>query len=79
MKYFKIQVELGHMGCGDSLPSWIYIKEKDILSAIKRAKRIPAVKHSRLPLQAIQITEEDYKVGIKENNYYNKMDQLFSF
>ena len=77
MKYYKIQVELGHLGCGKSLPSWVYIKAKTILKAIEVAQKFPAVKHSKLPLKAIEITEEEYLVGIESKNYYEKMESIF--
>ena len=77
MKYYKVQVKLGHLGSGNGLPSWIYIKSKNILKAIAKARSLPAVKHSRLPLQAIEITEEEYIAGIESQDYYKKMDQIF--
>ena len=31
MRYFKVQVKLGHLGCGKDLPSWVYIKAKNMV------------------------------------------------
>ena len=78
MKYYKIQVEFGHLGCGNSLPTWIYVKAKNIIKALDKAKHLPAIKHSRLPLEAIEITKEEYELGIERKDYYNKIDQIFS-
>ena len=78
MKYYKVQVKLGHLGMGKDLPSWVYIKARDILKAITKARNIPAVKHSRLPLEAIEISEEEYKEGIKNRDYFDKIEQIFS-
>ena len=78
MKFYKVQVELGHLGIGNSLPSWVYVKAKDIIKAIIKARRIPAVKHSRLPLEAIEISQEEYLLGLESNQYYDNIDQIFN-
>lgn len=78
MKYFKVQVQLGHLGPKKELPALIFIKSKSILNAITKAKNIPAVKHSKLPPQTIEITEEEYNAGIESQNYYEQMNQIFN-
>ena len=77
MRYYKIQVKLGHMGCGNELPSWVYVKAKSMTAAISIAQKLPAVKHNKMPLSAIEISEDDYKVGLESHNYYEKMEQIF--
>lgn len=77
MKYYKVQVELGHLGCGKELPAWIYIKAKDILKAMSKARHLPAVKHSKLPSNIVEITKEEYIEGINSKDYYSKMNQIF--
>ena len=77
MRYFKVQVKLGHLGCGKDLPSWVYIKAKNMTTALTIAKKLPAVKHNKTPLSAIEISEEDYIAGIESHNYYEKMEQIF--
>ena len=78
MKYYKVQVVLGHMGKNNGLPIWVYVKAKDILKAMQKARHIPAVKHSRIPTQIIEITKKEYDKGIESNNYYNTIDQMLS-
>lgn len=77
MKYYKVQVQLGHLGCGNELPAWVYIRAKNMTAALTIARKIPAVKHNRIPLGAVEITEEEYELGIESKNYYEKMEQIF--
>ena len=76
MKYYKVQVTLGHLGKGHGLEAWLYIESKNMIEAINRAKRFPGVKHSRLPLKAMEITEEEYLDGLKEQNYKKWMNKI---
>ena len=76
MKYYKVQVTLGHLGRGYGLEAWLYIEEKNMMAAVNRAKRFPGVKHSRLPLTAIEINEEEYLDGLKEQNYKKWMNKI---
>ena len=77
MKFYKVQVILGHLGGSNGLPTWIYVKARDIIKAIQKARNIPAVKHSQLPPKAFEITEEEYNLGIKQNNYRENISQIF--
>lgn len=76
MKYYKVQVTLGHLGIRQGLEAWVYIEEQNMLKAIDRAKRFPGVKHSRLPLKAIEINEDEYLAGIKEQNYKRWLNKI---
>ena len=69
--YFKAMVSFGHQGRGNTTEGYIYIKARDILTAMKKAKRFPAVKHSRTPLKIEEVTEEEYNEGINNNVYSN--------
>ena len=77
MRYYKVQVELGHLGTGANLPCWIYVKAKNIMHAINIARKFPAAKHAKLPPSAIQITKEEYINGRKSEDYCEKMEQIF--
>ena len=76
MKYYKVQVTLGHLGRGYGIEAWLYIEEKNMMDAVSRAKRFPGVKHARLPLIAIEISEEEYLDGLKEQNYKQWMNKI---
>ena len=76
MRYFKVMVQLGHMGNGKSRETYLFIYADSILKAMSIAKRTPAVKHSLLPLSVQEITEEEFKEGRKNDPYENAMDQL---
>ena len=77
MRFFKVMVRLGHVGKHHkSRETYLYIKADSILKAMAIAKRTPAVKHSLMPLKAIEITEEEYKQGRLDDPYDKAMDQL---
>ena len=78
MKYYKVQVLLGHVGRGRGLPAWLYIEAKNLLKAMDSAKKFPGVKHSRMPNQAIEISYEEYLEGREESDYKAKMTQIFN-
>ena len=78
MKYYKVQVKLGHVGRCKEISTWVYVKANDILKAIAKARKIPAVKHSQLPSKAVEITESEYIKGLEEANYYTMVEQIFS-
>ena len=76
MKFYKVQVTLGHLGAGYGLEAWLYIKAQNMLNAIKKAQKFPGVKHGRLPKNAIEISEDEYLEGLKEHNYKNWMNKI---
>ena len=76
MKYYKVQVTLGHLGIGQGLEAWLYIESKNMLDAVRRAKNFPGVKHSRLPMMALEISKEEYLEGLKEQNYKKWMNKI---
>ena len=75
MRYYKVKVQLGHVGAGNELESWVYVYGKNAYEAMKYAQSIPAVKHGKIP-KLIQISKEEYEEGIKEKDYYNKMNLI---
>lgn len=76
MRYYKVQVTLGHLGVGYGLEAWLYVKAKNMYDAIKKAQKFPGVKHRRLPKQALEISEENYLAGLKEQNYKKWMNKI---
>ena len=60
MRYYKIQVQLGHLGCGNELPAWVYIRAKNMTAALTIARKIPAVKHNRIPLWLLVFVRTDF-------------------
>jgi len=78
MKYYKIQVLLGHLGSGKGMPTWIYIEADSMLTAIDLARDFPGVKHSKLPIQAIEISKKNYLKGRETKDYNAKMTLIFN-
>jgi len=75
MIYYKIKVELGHLGAAKSVECWVYVYGKNAYDAMKYAQNIPAVKHSKIP-KLIEITKEEYLQNINNEDYYKKMDAI---
>ncbi len=76
MRYYKVMVQLGHMGYGSSRETNLYIYANGILDAIKIARRTPAVKHKKLPINVVEITKEEFEEGRKKDPYIKAMDEL---
>ena len=76
MRYYRAMVKLGHVGSGNSRETCLYIYAENIMSAMKIAKRTPAVKHNKLPLNIIEITKEEFEEGRYRDPYTTAMDQL---
>ena len=76
MKYYKVKVILGHLGNGKGISVWVYIKSSSILNAVRKAQKLPGVKHGKLPLEACEITLEEYQAGIEQGKYYEQIDAL---
>ena len=77
MKYYKVLVVLGHLGGIKGLPTWVYVKANSMVKAIQKARNLPAVKHSQLPKQAVEISKEEYLQGLEINSYNENKDKLF--
>lgn len=73
MKYYKALMQMGHMGTGKHLPVNIYVKANDLLSAMKKAKAIPAIKHGKLPLEMKEISYQEYLDGLQKGEYYARI------
>ena len=66
------------MGTGKFIPVTIYVQANDMFSAMKKAQRFPAVKHGRIPLNVIEITKEEYDIGIVNSEYLEFMKARFN-
>lgn len=73
MRYYKAIMPRGHVGIGHSADITFYFKAKDIISAMNQAKKMGGVKHTKMPLNMKQITEQEYLEGRKENAYVRAM------
>ena len=78
MKYYSVKAKMGHMGTGNYTPVTIYIQADDMFSAMKKAQRLPAVKHDKTPLLAKELTKEEYDIGILNSEYSAFMNAKFN-
>lgn len=77
LKFYKVTVERGHMGMGNSLETVFYFKAHDAYHAMCLARKMPSVKHSKLPLHTVEITEEEYREGRKVSAYHKDKQEIF--
>jgi len=66
MQYFKVILENGHMGAGNSYEVKRYIASKDIVSVISKVRSLPRIKkrHTMEAVQSIkQVTKKEYMRG----------------
>ncbi|MBR6779098.1 MAG: hypothetical protein IKM43_03025 [Clostridia bacterium] len=76
MRYFKAMVQMGHIGARNSRETFLYIYAKNMMDAMKYAQNTPAIKHGKLPLKILEITEDEYYQGKEEDPYIKAIDQL---
>lgn len=69
MRYYKITCRRGHVGFGNTAYITFYFAERNAIAAMNRAKRMPGVKHSELPINTTEITHEEFAVNIQKNAY----------
>ena len=60
MKFFMITCMRGHCGCGNGTEMKFAIMARNLLEACDKAKRMPAIKHSRKVLAGKEISEIEY-------------------
>ena len=77
VKYYKVTVERGHMGMGNSLETVFYFKAQNAYHAMCLARKMPSVKHSKVPLKTVEITEEEYREGRKVSAYHRDGQEVF--
>lgn len=76
-KYYKVMVERGHIGAGDSLESAFYFEANNAYHAMCLARKMPSVKHNKLPLKVEEITMEEYLEGRKISAYHQEGQEYF--
>lgn len=70
MKHYKVVCIMGHRGTGNNNSEIVFcFKAKDIIEAQDRAKKMPAVKHTKGILLAKEITFEEYQILSERNAY----------
>lgn len=70
MKYYRAVGERGHCGTKKSCELTFYIEAEDIIKAYDKLKAMPAIKHSRVPLNVVEIDQKEYFAHIKRNAYH---------
>ena len=77
LKFYKVTVERGHMGMGNSLETVFYFKAQNAYHAMCLAKNMPSVKHSKTPLKTVEITAEEYYEGRQSSGYHTDKQEIF--
>lgn len=77
MKFFKVRVERGHCGAKNSLETDFYFAAQNAYDAMCMAKKMPGVKHDKMPLKVEEITEEEYVEGRKTSAYHKANQEMF--
>ncbi|MBO5395085.1 MAG: hypothetical protein J6A28_04230 [Clostridia bacterium] len=63
MAYYKISLKAGHFGNGRYGLQTLYVRAEDVLSAFDYARRLPSIKHHRLPLNAEEVGEDEFIIN----------------
>ena len=71
-RYFKVRVVRGHCGSGKGFESTFYFACQTAMQALQKAKRMPSVKHSRLPLSVIEVSKEEYEEQLHTSSYHKE-------
>lgn len=73
LRYYKVTTRRGHLGSGKGLDITFYIKAYQITDAVRQARSMPGVKHSKYISSAKEITLEEYLEG-RTRSAYNVVD-----
>lgn len=68
-KYFKVICERGHCGARHSLDIAFYIKAMNAADALFKARKMPAVKHSKMPPYVKEVTLREFNENNKVSAY----------
>ena len=71
MRYFKVRVLRGHLGCGKNHEITFFVEARDIIKAVTIALKMPGVKHNCYSPFAEEVTEEEYEKARKTSAYAN--------
>lgn len=70
MKYYKVTAMRGHMGIGKGTEITFVFQARDLMAAVGMAKKMPAVKHTRMVCYGAEITKEEYELRIQRSAYH---------
>lgn len=71
-KFFKVQAERGHIGAGGEVDITFYFEADNAYDAMCQARKMPGVKHHKMPNKIEEITEEEYLEGRKQSAYHKE-------
>lgn len=69
MKYYRVVCERGHCGNKRSTPIAFYFEAPNALAAMEIGKKMPGVKHSRMPLECREVEQAEYAANIGNSAY----------
>ena len=68
-RYFKVMCHRGHCGTGHSTEIVFAMAAENLLEAMDKARRMPAVKHTRMIISGAEITEAEYLERRRKSAY----------
>ena len=69
MKFYKVLCPRGHVGTKRYATITFYFAAQDAWTAMERGRKMGGVKHSRMPLSCMEITQEEYEQNRRRNAY----------
>ena len=74
-RYFLITCDRGHCGNGHSSTITFAFEAKNLIAAMDMGKQMPSVKHTRLPISGVEISEQEY-IEYRKINAYERSYQM---
>ena len=74
VKYYMFTCARGHCGTGNETEIKFAIMANNMIEAMDKAKQMPSVKHTRLPLYGKEIPFEEY-IAYRQVNAYERYEQ----
>lgn len=74
MKFYKVLCPRGHVGTKRYAIITFYFAAQDAWTAMERGRKMGGVKHSRMPLSCVEISQEEYE----QNRYRNAYEAAFA-
>lgn len=69
MKFYKVLCPRGHVGTKRYATITFYFAAQDAWTAMERGRKMGGVKHSRMPLSCVEISQEEYEQNRRRNAY----------
>ena len=69
MKFYKVLCPRGHVGTKRYATITFYFAAQDAWTAMERGRKMGGVKHSRMPLSCVEISQEEYEQNRCRNAY----------